>query len=68
MNMGGYSYILPRLATAMRDIGRGTVEDVKYVGRAPSAATATGFSTVHVKEQTELVQKALQQEPINYPY
>lgn len=68
MNMGAYSYILPRLCTAMKEINRGNVEDIKYVGRAPSAATATGFITVHTKEQTELVHKALQPEPINYPF
>ncbi|RVX13636.1 2-oxoglutarate dehydrogenase, mitochondrial [Vitis vinifera] len=68
MNMGAYNYILPRLCTAMKEVDRGTVEDVKYVGRAPSAATATGFSSLHTKEQTELVQKALQPEPINYPF
>ncbi|KAL6652773.1 hypothetical protein ACP70R_011698 [Stipagrostis hirtigluma subsp. patula] len=68
MNMGAYSYISPRLLTAMRALGRGTIEDIKYVGRAPSAATATGFYSVHVQEQTELVQKALQRDPINYPF
>ena len=57
MNMGAYSYINPRLLTAM-----------KALGRAPSAATATGFYSVHVQEQTELVQKALQRDPINYPF
>ena len=65
MNMGAFTYISPRLATAMRALGRGTFEDIKDVGRAPSASTATGFYTVHVKEQTELVKKALQPEPIN---
>lgn len=66
--MGGYSYIAPRLYTAMKALGRGTADDIKYVGRAPSAATATGFYVVHVKEQTDLVQKAIQSEPINYPF
>lgn len=65
MNMGAFSYIAPRLGTAMNSVGRGTVEDIKYVGRAPSAATATGFYQVHVKEQTGLVQKALQPDPIS---
>ncbi|CAD5172470.1 unnamed protein product [Musa acuminata subsp. malaccensis] len=68
MNMGAYSYINPRLYTAMRALGRGEFEDIKYVGRAPSAATATGFYSVHVQEQTELVQKALQPEAISFPY
>ena len=66
MNMGAYSYIAPRLATSMNALGRGTFEDIKYVGRAPSAATATGFYQFHVKEQTELVQKAIQTEPIKF--
>ncbi|KAF5188612.1 2-oxoglutarate dehydrogenase, E1 component [Thalictrum thalictroides] len=68
MNMAANSYIAPRLCTAMRALGQGTMEDIRYVGRAPSAATATGFHQAHVKEQAELVQKALQSEPIKYPY
>ncbi|KAM7258056.1 hypothetical protein ACFE04_013797 [Oxalis oulophora] len=67
MNMGAYSYIAPRLCTAMKALGRGNMDDIKYAGRLPSAATATGFYQAHVKEQAELVQKALQPEPINYP-
>jgi len=65
--MGAYSYIAPRLSSAMKILGRGTFDDIKYVGRPPSAATATGFLQVHGKEQTELVQKALQHEPIQSP-
>jgi 2-oxoglutarate dehydrogenase E1 component len=68
MNMGAYSYINPRLLTAMKALGRGGIEDIKYAGRAPSAATATGFYSVHVQEQTELVQKALQRDPIKCPF
>lgn len=68
MNMGAYTYINPRLLTAMRALGRGSIDDIKYVGRAPSAATATGFYTVHVQEQTELVKKALQRDPIKSPF
>jgi 2-oxoglutarate dehydrogenase E1 component len=68
MNMGAYSYINPRMLTAMRALGRGSFEDIKYVGRAPSAATATGFYSAHLQEQTELVQKALQRDPITYPF
>ncbi|XP_020582994.1 2-oxoglutarate dehydrogenase, mitochondrial-like [Phalaenopsis equestris] len=68
MNMGAYHYIAPRLGTALRSVGRGTMEDIKYAGRAPSASTATGFFSVHEKEQHELVEKALQPEPINFPF
>jgi len=67
MNMGAYTYITPRLTTAMTALGRGTYEDIKYVGRAPSAATATGFSSVHVKEQREVVETALQSAPVIFP-
>ena len=68
MNMGAYTYVLPRLITSLKALGRGGYEDINYVGRAPSAAVATGFLSVHLKEQAELVQKAIQPEPINYPY
>jgi 2-oxoglutarate dehydrogenase E1 component len=67
MNMGAFQYIAPRLFTAMKVLDRGTFEDIKYAGRAPSAATATGFLSVHVQEQAELVQRALQPEPVNFP-
>ncbi|KAL0540983.1 hypothetical protein IC582_021010 [Cucumis melo] len=66
MNMGAYTYINPRLGSAMKSLSRGTIEDIKYVGRAPSAATATGFYQVHVKEQTEIIEKAMQRDPIPY--
>ncbi|KAL1323090.1 hypothetical protein HN51_068118 [Arachis hypogaea] len=68
MNMGGYSYVLPRLISSMKAVGKGSYDDVKYVGRAPSAATATGFLKVHQKEQAEIAEKALQREPLNFPY
>lgn len=68
MNMGAYSYIAPRLGTAMKALGRGNVDDIKYVGRAPSAATATGFYQVHTKEQNEIVQKAVQPDPIAFSW
>ncbi|CAH9088056.1 unnamed protein product [Cuscuta europaea] len=66
MNMGTFYYVAPRLCTAMKAVGRGNMDDIKYVGRLPSASTATGFLQVHVKEQTGLVQKALQSDPIDH--
>lgn len=68
MNMGAYNYIKPRLYTAMRAMGRGSFEDIKYVGRPPSASTATGFYVVHKNEQLDLVQLAMQPDPIKCPY
>ncbi|CAB4301112.1 unnamed protein product [Prunus armeniaca] len=66
MNMGAYSYIAPRLCAAMKSLSRGTIDDIKYVGRAPSASTATGFPQVHEKEQSEILHNAVQPEPIEY--
>lgn len=68
MNMGAYTYVLPRLCTALKAVGGGSIEDINYLGRGPSAATATGFYQVHLQEQTELIKKSIQQDPINYPY
>lgn len=64
MNMGAYTYVASRLCTAMKSVNRGSMEDIKYVGRAPSAATATGFASVHTKEQEDLIEKALQLDSI----
>ncbi|CAM6088249.1 unnamed protein product [Calypogeia fissa] len=64
MNMGAYTFVFPRLGNALMAAGRGSFEDVKYVGRAPSAATATGFGALHSQEQQELIHKALQEAPI----
>uniref|UniRef100_A0A803N1N8 2-oxoglutarate dehydrogenase E1 component/KDG C-terminal domain-containing protein n=1 Tax=Chenopodium quinoa TaxID=63459 RepID=A0A803N1N8_CHEQI len=49
MNMGAYSYISPHLCPHLSTIV--FADDIEYVGRVPSAATATGFS----KGQTELL-------------
>ncbi|KAE8712103.1 2-oxoglutarate dehydrogenase [Hibiscus syriacus] len=68
MNMGAYTYIASRLCTAMKVLGRGSMEDIKYAGRPPSAATATGLLQVHQNEQAVLINLAMQPEPINYPY
>lgn len=68
MNMGAYNYIAPRLYTTMKALQRGSWEDIKYVGRLPSASTATGYPHFHKNEQTELVQLAMQPKPIKYPH
>lgn len=64
MNMGAYSYVAPRLATVLQHTGRGGYEDVKYVGRPPSASPATGFASIHTREQKELLTKSFQKETI----
>ena len=50
-NMGAFAFVEPRL----RDLGI----QVGYVGRDSSASPATGSSTIHKREQKELVETAL---------
>ncbi|KAA3481792.1 2-oxoglutarate dehydrogenase, mitochondrial-like [Gossypium australe] len=66
MNMGAYTHIAPRLWTAMRNLDRGSPEDIKYAGRLPSAATATGLLQIHQNEQADIINLAMQSEPIKY--
>eukprot|EP00197_Chlamydomonas_leiostraca_P002032 CAMPEP_0202857420 /NCGR_PEP_ID=MMETSP1391-20130828/366_1 /ASSEMBLY_ACC=CAM_ASM_000867 /TAXON_ID=1034604 /ORGANISM="Chlamydomonas leiostraca, Strain SAG 11-49" /LENGTH=1038 /DNA_ID=CAMNT_0049536215 /DNA_START=20 /DNA_END=3136 /DNA_ORIENTATION=- len=65
MNMGAYFHVQPRLVSCLLSLGRSVPADgrIKYAGRAPSAATSTGYIAVHLREQAELVDKALN---VNY--
>jgi len=55
-NMGAWTYVRPRISTAMKE-----VRDVKpvYAGRAAAAATASGHAKVSAAEQAALVDEAL---------
>ena len=53
-NMGPYSYCLPRIMTATRDIN-GDEKRPRYVGRAVSAAPATGMGKVHQLEYQNIL-------------
>ena len=48
-NMGPYSYCLPRIMTATRELN-GDEKRARYVGRAVSAAPATGMTKIHQME------------------
>jgi 2-oxoglutarate dehydrogenase E1 component len=48
LNMGAASFLKMNL----------DVVDFRLIGRVASAATATGFSKIHIKEQEEIIQKA----------
>lgn len=54
MNMGPWTYVQPRIETAVKE-KRGDSFRVRYIGRAPSAAAATGSGKVHTEEQQCLV-------------
>jgi len=53
-NRGGWAFMMPRLMELFPD------RPVKYVGREASASPATGSSTIHKEQQTELVREALE--------
>jgi len=57
--MGAWAYVQPRLATALRELCRGRERtDVRYVGRATCATTATGSFQVHQMEMKAIVNAA----------
>lgn len=52
--MGAYSYCLPRIMTATRQIN-GNEKRARYVGRTVSAAPATGIGSVHTMEYNQIM-------------
>lgn len=52
--MGCYSYVLPRIMTATRELNKNE-KRARYVGRAVSAAPATGMSKVHQMEHQAIL-------------
>lgn len=62
-NMGAWAYVQPRLATALRELCRGREHtDVRFVGRATSATTATGSFPVHQMEMKAITNAAFELE------
>lgn len=59
-NMGFWTYVAPRIETALAKIN-GDDRRPRYVGRSPAAAPATGYHAVHQIEQTRIIDKALAQ-------
>lgn len=53
-NMGPYSYVLPRIMTATREINHDE-RRARYVGRSVSAAPATGMPKVHQREYQKIL-------------
>jgi len=58
-NMGAWFYVKPRMETTIRELEK-SARPVKYVGRPPSAAPATGLPKVHEAEQSKLISEALE--------
>jgi 2-oxoglutarate dehydrogenase E1 component len=58
-NMGAWFFVQPRLELVLEKLG-GAVTRPVYAGRDPSASTATGLMTRHLKQQEQLVAAALE--------
>jgi len=58
-NMGAYTYVMPRIECCLRNMDRVVDGPLPYAGRPAAAATATGFSAQHNKEQAQLVEDAV---------
>jgi 2-oxoglutarate dehydrogenase E1 component len=59
-NMGAWSFIEPNIEWVLQHTGA-KLQRPRYVGRASSAATATGLASKHSQEQKALVEQALSQ-------
>ena len=58
LNQGAWTYVKPRIETAMKSIGDLKRAGVEYVGRGPSAASATGHHHTHDHELELLLEEA----------
>jgi 2-oxoglutarate dehydrogenase E1 component len=59
-NMGAWTYVDPRVETALRDAGGHAGARARYVGRAAAASTATGDKNQHKKEVKQLLDDAFE--------
>ncbi|CAM9433924.1 unnamed protein product [Phaeothamnion confervicola] len=59
-NMGAWSYVMPRVMTATRDIVK-SEKRPRYAGRPTSAAPATGMSKVHAAEHEAILNAAIRE-------
>ncbi len=57
-NMGAWRFIGPRIGDVLEQLGREQVK-IKYAGRKEAASPATGYLSIHLRQQKELVDAAL---------
>jgi 2-oxoglutarate dehydrogenase E1 component len=57
-NMGAWSFVQPNIERALEFVGA-TYRRPRYAGRPPSAATATGLMSKHLKELKTFIDEAL---------
>ena len=56
LNMGPWTYVMPRLNKAIGELG---FDKVSVVSRVPHAAAATGFLSSHIKQLTSILDNAM---------
>ncbi|EGD77803.1 2-oxoglutarate dehydrogenase [Salpingoeca rosetta] len=59
-NMGAWTYVRPRIETALSKSTHHAGDRPRYIGRTPSASVATGDKKTHHDEQVKLVSEALE--------
>lgn len=59
MNMGGWTYVEPRIETALRHTKTHVGQRPAFAGRAPTGSVATGIKKMHVAEEVDLLSHAL---------
>jgi 2-oxoglutarate dehydrogenase E1 component len=57
-NMGAWSFVEKYINWTLDSVGAKS-KKVQYVGRKPSASTATGYLKKHVQQQDEIISKVL---------
>ncbi len=58
-NMGAWSFVAPRIEDVLGDLALAAHEP-RYVGRGEAASPATGFLSVHQREQHAIIDEALE--------
>ncbi len=56
--MGSWAYVRPRIETALAKSSSHTLSGVKYIGRPPAAATATGDKYEHISQHSAMLDAA----------
>ncbi len=57
-NMGAWSFVAPRIEAVLESVGMRQTRPL-YAGRPAAASPATGLHQQHVREQSQLVERAL---------
>lgn len=62
LNMGSWSYVLPRLTTVLKETDSYKGFNIRYCGRDPSGAVAAGNKTLHSAEEEAFLRDVFQQD------